>query len=103
ADRDLDGPFVTDLGRAVGTHLHRAGARRIAVGRDCRLHSPRLHRALLDGILETGVDVVDIGVVPTPLLYFAVFHLDTDGGVQITGSHNPPEDNGFKLMRGKST
>ena len=103
AERDLDTAFVTDLGRALGTHFGRAGARRIALGRDCRLHSPRLHAALLQGLRETGLAVVDIGVVATPLLYFAVFHLDADGGVQITGSHNPPEDNGFKIVKGKST
>src|SRR5262245_37931522 len=103
ADRDLDSPFVADLGRAVGTHLARAGARRITLGRDCRVHSPRLHEALLGGLLESGLDVVDVGVVATPLLYFSVFHLDADGGIQITGSHNPPEDNGFKILRGKGT
>jgi phosphomannomutase/phosphoglucomutase len=103
ADRDLDDAFVEDLGRAVGTHLHRAGARRITLGRDCRVHSPRLHTALRAGILSAGVDVIDVGVVATPVLYYSVFHFDTDGGVQITGSHNPPEDNGFKILRGKST
>lgn len=103
ADRDLTSDFVTALGRALGTTLRRGGAKDLALGRDCRLHSPRLHDALVTGLLSTGIDVIDIGVTPTPLLYFAVFHLDTGGGVQITGSHNPPEDNGFKIMRGKSS
>ncbi len=103
ADRDLGSDFVTDLGRAIGTHLVRAGKKKIALGRDCRVHSPRLHEALLAGLATTGLEIVDVGVVPTPQLYFAVFHLDVDGGVQITGSHNPPEDNGFKILRGKST
>jgi phosphomannomutase/phosphoglucomutase len=103
ADRDLDDAFVEDLGRAMGTHLHWAGARRITLGRDCRVHSPRLHAALRAGILSTGTDVIDVGVVATPVLYYSVFHFDADGGVQITGSHNPPEDNGFKILRGKST
>jgi phosphomannomutase/phosphoglucomutase len=103
ADRDLDDAFVEELGRAVGTHLHRSGARRITLGRDCRVHSPRLHAALRAGILSTGMDVIDVGVVATPVLYYSVFHFDADGGVQITGSHNPPEDNGFKILRGKST
>jgi phosphomannomutase/phosphoglucomutase len=103
ADRDLDNGFANDLGRAIGTHLKRAGATKIALGRDCRVHSPRLHKALRSGILATGVHVIDVGVVATPILYFSVFHYDTDGGVQITGSHNPPEDNGFKILRGKST
>jgi phosphomannomutase/phosphoglucomutase len=103
ADRDLDDGFVKDLGKAIGTHLRRAGAQKITLGRDCRVHSPRLHKALRGGILSTGVHVLDLGVVATPLLYFSVFHFDADGGVQITGSHNPPEDNGFKILRGKST
>ncbi len=103
ADRDLGDDFVTALGRAIGTHLVRSGARTFAVGRDCRVHSPRLHVALTAGLRSTGLVIHDVGVVPTPQLYFAVFHLDTDGGIQITGSHNPPEDNGFKILRGKST
>jgi phosphomannomutase/phosphoglucomutase len=103
ADVDLDSAFVTDLGRAIGTHLKRSGAKRITLGRDCRVTSPRLHQALKDGLLSTGIDLIDVGIVATPLLYFSVFHFDADGGVQITGSHNPPEDNGFKILRGKST
>jgi phosphomannomutase / phosphoglucomutase len=103
ADRDLADSFAGELGRAIGTHLRRAGSKNITLGRDCRVTSPRLHAALRAGLLSTGIDVVDVGVVATPLLYFSVFHFDTDGGVQITGSHNPPEDNGFKILRGKST
>jgi phosphomannomutase/phosphoglucomutase len=103
ADRDLPDDLARDLGRAVGTHIVRAGGARIAVGCDCRLSSPRLHAALLDGLLTTPIHVIDIGVVPTPLLYFAPFHFELDGGVQVTGSHNPPEDNGFKILRGKTT
>src|SRR3954470_22792841 len=103
ADRDLDDGFANDLGKAIGTHLRRAGARKITLGRDCRVTSPRLHKALRSGILSTGVSVIDVGIVATPLLYFSVFHFDSDGGVQITGSHNPPEDNGFKILKGKST
>jgi phosphomannomutase/phosphoglucomutase len=103
ADRDLDDGFANDLGKAIGTHLKRAGAQKITLGRDCRVHSPRLHKALRSGIMSTGVHLIDVGVVATPVLYFSVFHFDADGGVQITGSHNPPEDNGFKILRGKST
>jgi phosphomannomutase/phosphoglucomutase len=103
ADRDMPNELVADLGRAVGTFLMRKGARRIALGRDCRLSSPRLRDALLGGLLETGMHIVEIGTVPTPLMYFSVFDLDLDGGVQITGSHNPPQDNGFKLMQGKNS
>jgi phosphomannomutase/phosphoglucomutase len=103
ADRDLDDGFANELGKAIGTHLRRAGSRRITLGRDCRVTSPRLHRALRQGLLSTGIHVIDVGIVATPILYFSVFHFDADGGVQITGSHNPPEDNGFKVLRGKST
>ncbi|MET0341752.1 MAG: phosphomannomutase/phosphoglucomutase [Polyangiales bacterium] len=103
AERDMPDAQVADLGRALGTYLVRKDLRRIALGRDCRLSSPRLHDALRAGLLETGIQIVEIGVVPTPLMYFSVFELDLDGGVQITGSHNPPEDNGFKMMQGKSS
>ena len=103
ADRDLDEGLVRALGRAFGTFQRRAGSRRIALGRDCRVSSPRLHAALTEGMTETGIDLVDLGMVPTPLMYFAVHHFDLDGGVQITGSHNPPGDNGFKMMKGKGT
>ncbi len=103
ADRDMPDALIEDLGRALGTFLSRAGAKRIAVGRDCRLSSPRLHRALVSGLLDTGLTLIDIGVGPTPMMYFTVFDRDLDGGVQITGSHNPPEDNGFKMMIGKAS
>jgi phosphomannomutase / phosphoglucomutase len=103
AERDLDDGFVNLLGKAIGSHLKRGGARRITLGRDCRLHSPRLYKELKSGILSTGINIIDVGIVATPLLYFSVFYFDTDGGVQITGSHNPGEDNGFKILKGKST
>src|SRR5215471_373077 len=104
ADRDLGDDLVENLGKSIGTHLRRKGkALKITLGRDCRVHSPRLHQALRRGLLSTGIDVIDVGIVATPMLYFSVFHFDADGGVQITGSHNPPEDNGFKVLRGKST
>jgi len=103
AERDLDEEFVRNLGRALGTMQQRRGNRRLAVGQDCRTSSPRLHAALTEGLLETGSHLVDLGMVPTPLMYFAVFHHELEGGVQITGSHNPPEDNGFKMMHGMSS
>ena len=103
ADRDLTDLVVEDLGRAFGTLIRRDGGATIAVGRDCRTHGPRLFDALVRGVRATGVHVVDVGVVASPLLYFAVFQRDLDGGVQITGSHNPPEYNGFKMMLGKDT
>jgi len=105
ADRDLLDDSVQAIGRALGVMLKGRDGKppRLALGRDCRLSSPRLHAALLEGLLRAGVHVLDIGVGPTPHLYFAVHHLDTDGGVMITGSHNPAEDNGFKVMRGKGS
>ena len=103
AERDFDDAFVRSLGLSLGTFYSKRGLRRVAVGRDCRLSSPRLHEALCQGLLETGLQVVDIGIGPTPLLYFAVHNLDLDGGVQITGSHNPPDENGFKMMVGKGS
>ncbi len=103
ADRDLDDDLTRELGRALGTVMAERGKRRIIVGRDCRLSSDRLRKALVEGLIETGRHVVLIEVGPTPLLYFAVHHLDADGGVMVTGSHNPPEDNGFKILVGKGT
>ncbi|MGB8332843.1 MAG: phosphomannomutase/phosphoglucomutase [Polyangiales bacterium] len=103
AARDFDDDFVHALGLSLGTFYAKRGLHRIAVGRDCRLSSPRLHQALCAGLLETGLKLVDIGVGPTPLLYFAVHDLDLDGGIQITGSHNPPAENGFKMMVGKGS
>ena len=94
ADRDLDDTVVRAIGRALGA---RVPGETVVVGRDCRLHSPRLFAALTDG-LRAHAEVVDIGVVPTPVLYFAARHLAPAAAVMITGSHNPAEDNGFKLM-----
>ena len=103
AARDLTDALAEGVGRAYGSLLRENGGRRIALGRDCRVHGPRLHAALVRGLLATGVEIEDVGVVPTPLLYFAVFHRDLDGGIQITGSHNPAGDNGFKMMMGKNS
>ncbi len=103
ADVDLLDADVELLGRGVGTYLVRHGARRISLGTDVRLSSDRLRRALSRGLAACGLEVIELGTVPTPLLYYSVFHLKTDGGVMITGSHNPPEYNGFKIMSGQST
>jgi phosphomannomutase/phosphoglucomutase len=105
ADRDLTDETAHAIGRALGVMLAGRDGKppRLALGRDCRLSSPRLHAAMLDGLLRAGVHVQDVGVGPTPHLYFAVHHLDADGGIMITGSHNPAEDNGFKVMRGKAS
>ena len=103
ADRELTDDGIEQLGRALGTYLQRHNGPRIALGRDTRLSSPRLRDALAAGLEASGCAVTDIGVVPTPVLYYAVIHLDLDGGVMITGSHNPPEFNGFKAVSGAST
>jgi len=103
ADRDFPDDFVTDLGRAIGTALGEDGARTITLGRDCRVSSPRIHAALRAGLLSTGIDIIDVGVLHSPGLYFSVFHLNTEGGVMVTASHNPSEDNGFKIVQGRST
>jgi phosphomannomutase / phosphoglucomutase len=100
---DFDDAFVTDLGRSYATLLHRAGKKTVTLGRDCRLSSDRLHDRLADGILSAGINLVDIGVVPTPLLYFSMLHWKMDGGVMITGSHNAAEYNGFKMGVGPTT
>ena len=100
---DLNEETVHDLGLSIGSYFHDRGASRISLGRDCRLSSPALREALSEGLMETGMEILDIGMVPTPLLYFSLFHLNTDGGVQITGSHNPPEYNGFKICLGRTT
>lgn len=96
-EQDLNAETVTMLGRAFGTYFLDHGKRRIALGRDTRLSSPSLRDWLTKGLTDAGVDVVDIGMVPTPLSYYSTFSLGLDGSVMITGSHNPPQYNGFKL------
>ena len=103
ADTELASPDITDLGRALGTYILRHSGPRVNLARDCRLSSPRLHDALLQGLLSTGCEVTDIGVAPTPLLYFSEVHLEADGAVMITGSHNPSEFNGFKTVCGSDS
>ncbi len=103
ADSELLSPDIEQLGLGLGTYLARQSGRKINVGRDCRLSSTRLRDALIKGLLAAGCDVTDIGTVPTPLLYFSAQHLNADGAVMITGSHNPPEYNGFKSVCGADT
>jgi phosphomannomutase / phosphoglucomutase len=108
AEADLSDELARVLGRAFVATLrdeHRGAPSplRIAVGRDGRLSSDRLFRALTEGLLGAGADVISVGVGPSPLLYFAAHHLGTEGAVMITASHNPGPDNGFKLMRGKAS
>jgi len=102
-DKDLTLEFVEYLGRGAGTYFREHGKKRVALGRDARLSSPAYAEAVTRGLLSTGCSVVDIGMVPTPLLYFAVFYKKNEAAVMITGSHNPPEYNGFKMMVGEET
>ncbi len=91
------------IGRAFARILAEKGGRRVAVGRDGRLSSPAIESALVAGLTEGGIDVLRIGLGPTPMLYFAVNTLGVDGGLMVTGSHNPANYNGFKLMLGKKS
>lgn len=106
--RGIVGEHLTDetvaiLGRAIGTFFVNNGAKRIAIGFDARISSPRFRDLLVQGFNQTGCDAILIGRVPTPVLYHTVFTKAVDGGVMITGSHNPPDHNGFKICLGKST
>jgi len=103
AETDLTDDGVFRLGQAYGTYALERGAARCVVGRDARLSGPRITRAVTDGILSTGLAVIDIGMVPTPVFYYAFFNLDADAGVMVTASHNPPEYNGFKVGLNKTT
>lgn len=102
-DRDLTDEIVYDLARAIGTFFRANGATRASLGRDARESSPRFRDLMIRGLTETGCDVLDVGMVPTPTLYFSLFTEAVDCGVMITGSHNPADNNGFKVCLGKST
>ncbi|HLK21194.1 MAG TPA: phosphomannomutase/phosphoglucomutase [Bryobacteraceae bacterium] len=104
ADSELLSPDIELLGRGLGTYLiRRSGGKRIHIGRDCRLSSDRLRDALVKGFLAAGAEVYDVGMVPTPVLYYSSHHWNANGAVMITGSHNPPEYNGFKTVCGPDT
>ena len=102
-DKDLTPDFVYLLGRAIGAYAVRHGVRTMVLGRDCRLSSDMYQDAVCRGILSAGIDVTDIGLCATPMLYFAIRHFRTDGGVMVTGSHNPSNFNGFKICIGPDT
>jgi phosphomannomutase/phosphoglucomutase len=91
------------LGQSIGTVMREKGLREIVVGRDGRLSGPELAGALADGLREAGIDVIDIGAVPTPVVYYAAYRFNTGSGVAVTGSHNPPDYNGFKIVVGGET
>jgi phosphomannomutase / phosphoglucomutase len=102
-ERDLTDDTVYDLARAIGTFYRSNGASKVSLGRDARESSPRFRDIMIRGLNQTGCDVLDIGMVPTPVLYFTLFTEDVEAGVMITGSHNPADNNGFKICLGKST
>ena len=103
ADRDLTDETVLNIGRAYGTFLKRDGKKTISISRDCRISSDRIHQSLVKGVLSTGLDIIDIGLTTTPCLYFSIHFLKIGGGVMITGSHNPPDQNGIKMCIGTSS
>jgi len=100
---DIDEEVFKIIGKAYGTYMKNLGTSRLSIGRDCRLSSPELAGAMTRGINSTGIDVLDIGMVSTPMLYFSLYNLKVDGGVMITASHNPGEYNGVKLSSGKNS
>ena len=103
--KDFDADFAFLLGRAFASLLKQTNpdAKQVSVGRDARLSSEGLASEIIKGIISSGINVYDIGMCPTPLQYFSLYHLSLDGGIMVTGSHNPPEYNGFKLSVGKET
>ena len=103
ADSDLNDENVMLFARGAGTYFRKHGQNKLFIGRDMRLSSPRISDILIKGLNDTGCDAIDIGMVPTPLLYFALFRYDVGNGIMITASHNPKEFNGFKVAIGQAT
>lgn len=99
----LNPEFAKDLGRGLAARAKAAGVTTMVVGRDGRISSPSLAAALQQGMRDGGINTIDVGEVPTPLVYFAAYTLKTGSGVAVTGSHNPPDYNGFKMMMGGGT
>ena len=101
--RDLTEEFVQELAKSLATFYRRHQVDTISIGYDCRLSSPGFRKILIENLLNSGINVYDIGMGPTPLVYFSLFNLPVGGGVMITGSHNPPNENGFKICLGRTT
>lgn len=101
--RTLSEADARAVGRGLGSRVREAGGRRVAVGRDGRLSSPALGAAVIEGVVASGCEAISIGLGPTPMMYYAVRSLGLDGGIQVTGSHNPPDYNGFKMMLGQKS
>jgi len=102
-DKDLNPGTVEFLGKGIGTYFRQKGKTEVVLGKDCRLSSQPYSEALIKGLHSTGCQVIDLGIIPTPLLYFTIYYKKKEAGVMITGSHNPPEYNGFKIMVGEET
>lgn len=100
AGKDIEKQDVVSIGKAYGTLLNRENKKIVSIGRDCRTSSEEFSQLFIKGITSTGCDVIDIGICPTPVLYFSIEHLGLEGGAMVTASHNPPEYNGFKLLSG---
>jgi phosphomannomutase / phosphoglucomutase len=101
--KDLDDEFVARLATALGAYWTDHGVKKVAIGMDARLSSPGFKEIMINNVTASGIDVLDIGLVPTPVMYFSLFRFNLDGGLAITGSHNPPDNNGFKIALGKTT
>ena len=102
-EKDLTPDVVESIGKAYGTYMKRAGLTNLVVGGDVRLSSPKIKGELIKGINSTGCNVLDIGICPTPVFYHSIIHFKKNGGVHVTGSHNPKEFNGFKICKGVPT
>ena len=98
--KDMTPDDVFQIGKGIGTYLRQRGCSKLPVGRDCRLSSEQYAQKIIEGLRSTGCNIIDIGVCPTPVLYFAIRHFKQEGGVMVTASHNPPQYNGFKLCLG---
>ena len=103
ASEDLSDEFVSSLGSSLSHKIKKLGLKQVAVARDGRLSGERICSALVKSFLDNGINVINVGMVPSPLLYFAVEKFNTENGVMITGSHNPKEYNGFKIILGGKT
>lgn len=102
-EKDLTDEVVKNIAKAFGTYMTERGKKKASIGRDCRLSSDHFRDLILEGMIESGLDVIDLGVVPSPLFYYSLFNLDVEGGIMITGSHNPGDQNGFKVAYEKAT
>ena len=102
-EQDLTDDVVRNIGRAFGAYMAGLGKKRASVCRDCRLSSEHYRDLIVEAMVESGLDVTDIGLAPTPLFYYSLFNLDVDGGIMVTGSHNPPTMNGFKIAVDRAT